>query len=305
MENLSEIAARIKALRGNQKQVEFAERLGVRQATVSSWESGQDAPTPLSCLLLGLLASASEREWFFKQAGDDLETMMVAADAIRKERAAAPLEGEIIRIPRVRKTATGMEDVGKPFPIAAERVPNSLSTDCLDVDETIANPMLAVGDLVIFDKSERASKFLSPFWEETLLVDVDMRRARLGSGGVPTAHIVGHARPVVCIGNLRCRRVGPPLEHMTGGGNVNYHGILVWHSEPQGKTMTLQLHTEIVIGRWQCRIPEGGTNRFDEAAAYRQALREMQCDEACQVLGRVIAWLPSPSKSGSNFEGER
>jgi hypothetical protein len=74
--------------------------------------------------------------------------------------------------------------------------------------------------------------------------------------------------------------------------NLVYHGTLVWHSEPQ-KTMTQQPHTEIVIGRWVCRLSEFG--HAGEAEAYKQALRQMEPEEACRILGRVIARVASPT----------
>jgi transcriptional regulator with XRE-family HTH domain len=296
---MKEMAKRITDLRESrgENQTEFGKAAGVTQPTVSSWESGDDTPTALSCLLLGLLASGAERKWFFKQIGPDLEAMMLAAEIILKERSAQPLDSEFIRIPCVRKTAQGMEETGHPFLISALDIPDPLSTDCLLVDEGVANPMLAVGDRVVFDKSQSGSKFLRPFWQEMLLIDVDPTRS--GTGYIPTAHVVGHGGQALCIGELRCKRAGPPLEHLRTGNNLLYHATLVWHSEPQ-KAMTQQPHTEIVIGKWQRRIPDlpfGGIEAF-EAEAYKDALRKMQPEEGCRILGYVIAWLPAARMKG-------
>lgn len=43
-------------------QAEFAERMGVRQATVSDWETGKQTPSPMARRLLDRIAGASEKE---------------------------------------------------------------------------------------------------------------------------------------------------------------------------------------------------------------------------------------------------
>ena len=42
----------IKAIRGKRSQAEFAKYLGVRQATVSEWETGKTKPSPMAIRLL-------------------------------------------------------------------------------------------------------------------------------------------------------------------------------------------------------------------------------------------------------------
>jgi DNA-binding transcriptional regulator YiaG len=44
----------------NQKQ--FAEWLGVRQATISEWESGTKSPSPMACRLMDLLKERHEAD---------------------------------------------------------------------------------------------------------------------------------------------------------------------------------------------------------------------------------------------------
>lgn len=43
-------------------QSEFAEWIGVRQATVSEWETGTKKPSPLACRLLTLLEEIHRKE---------------------------------------------------------------------------------------------------------------------------------------------------------------------------------------------------------------------------------------------------
>ncbi|MCK9357550.1 MAG: helix-turn-helix domain-containing protein [Dehalococcoidia bacterium] len=57
--------SRIRALRSHLglTQVELAERLGIRQQTVSEWETGQYEPRGTSVTLLRLVAERSEFEY--------------------------------------------------------------------------------------------------------------------------------------------------------------------------------------------------------------------------------------------------
>ncbi len=57
--------SRIRALRNHLglTQVELAERLGIRQQTVSEWETGQYEPRGTSVTLLRLVAERSEFEY--------------------------------------------------------------------------------------------------------------------------------------------------------------------------------------------------------------------------------------------------
>ena len=55
---------RIRTLRGemNMSQKEFAKRMGVRQATVSDWETGKQSPSPIARRLLDRLTAAANEE---------------------------------------------------------------------------------------------------------------------------------------------------------------------------------------------------------------------------------------------------
>jgi len=62
---------RIRALRGHLglTQEEMARRLGIRQQTVSEWETGQYEPRGTSVTLLGLVAERSSFEYGAEEDG--------------------------------------------------------------------------------------------------------------------------------------------------------------------------------------------------------------------------------------------
>lgn len=41
-------------------QEQFAERIGVRQATVADWETGRRKPSPMAVKFLGMIAAATK-----------------------------------------------------------------------------------------------------------------------------------------------------------------------------------------------------------------------------------------------------
>jgi transcriptional regulator with XRE-family HTH domain len=298
MGNLPEMAKRIKALRGTENQVAFAKRLGVSQPTVSAWESGEDTPTPLSCLLLGVLASGSEREWFFKSVGPDLQTVMAAADAILKGRTGAPAEGEILRIPYILETAQGSKDTGSVEPFSPKRVPNPLSTVCVQIDETIAHPMLASGDVIVLDISQNNAANLGPFWNKIILVDIGHRRwpSPSAPGGF---HVVGFDRPALCVGQLRLGGVGGTPVQLLSTRSLR-SAILAVFSDTEIEHGLF----EINIGVWRrpgMELHHPLMTRKDlppDAEVDEEARREMRLADGCRILGIVIGWFPSPSKSG-------
>jgi transcriptional regulator with XRE-family HTH domain len=299
MENLPEMATRIKALRGSKKQVEFAESLRVAQATVSSWESGQDTPAPLSCLLLGLLASGSERDWFFKNVGPDLETMMAAADAILKERSAPPLEGEIIRVSCVKKTAQGIEDTGALYPVAAKSVPNPGSTEAIVIDESAASLCVPSGSILLLDKSRNNLEgLLSPFRDG--IVALDREPSMVSSAMPPEAWSGGQAG--VLIGKLRFKHY-LSVNH-TVPGNVSYSHIWVVTVGSFGDYQTeWEPRDEAVcVGSW-APIRQGqvtgprGWNPPEKAVPFSEAemMSEMRLYRGYRILGICVGWFRPPA----------
>ena len=306
----------IERLRGARSQKDFADLIGLQQNSISAFELGKIEPSSETWAKIGNIAPYPDNIACWKRAGIDGDKMLSAAEGVWKERTAPPSASEGVRVPCVRlapqmteneaamsplafrkmiESPQRMESTGEMCLLPIVKVPNPLSTDCLEVDEATANPTLRLGDLVAFDKSQGASRVLRPFWDNLVLVDIDGRRS---AGSAPAAHVLGHGRAALCMGYLRCQRVGPPLEQLNIGSNLRYQATLVWHSEPAG--VTADKHTKIVIGEWRSRLADLSHRslRDFETKTRQQVLNEMECEKGCFVLGRVVAYYAAPSATG-------
>jgi transcriptional regulator with XRE-family HTH domain len=134
MGNKSELARRIKALRGEQSQAKFAKRLEVTQPMISSFEAGREEPTTDNLLALAALAGYPECFWFWERAGLNRQKLLAAAENIRNEQTkdlgSPTIKGQVILIPCVRKTSRGLEATGEHVPMPAVKVANPVSTYC-------------------------------------------------------------------------------------------------------------------------------------------------------------------------------
>jgi len=54
-------------------QVQFAERVDVKQASVSRWENGSGEPSVENYIRMGNLADDADCIWFWEQAGVDVK----------------------------------------------------------------------------------------------------------------------------------------------------------------------------------------------------------------------------------------
>lgn len=73
---LDPIAARIRRLRGSQKQEDFAAKIGLDQTTVSKWERGKARPTPEALTRLAAIAEGTDKLFFLEHAGLPKEYFM-------------------------------------------------------------------------------------------------------------------------------------------------------------------------------------------------------------------------------------
>jgi len=302
MKKTSESRKRIKRLRKvrGENQIAFAKALGVSQATVSSWELGRMLPSPGGYLLLGILASKSgpelddDAKWFFERA--DLETVLRASEKILRDRGLPPAEGEIWRVPCIQKGAKGTAELGCLLPMPAESVRNPGSSICLVVDETATSLMFRAGDRMVVDTSDNNAKDLSPFWDQIVLVDTDhMRDGSIGSA----VFSFGMSPPGLSMGRLRYKGLkpsGPSTPGLViGPSSLLFLAILspfddfetTWEPGDEG------FH----VGHWQpnlSKMPDSleGANAFI-VESHRQAPFKIRLEDACRVLGRVIAYFPA------------
>ena len=195
------VGDRIKVLREarGMSQVKFADLIGVTPPTISRWEAGEVIPPAEGCLRLGNLAPYPENLWFWQQAGIDPEMMLSTAGQILRERGAEPAPDEVVYVPRTSGTVQEGEEAGRPIPLPAEFVPNPLSIRCLVVDETLANSIFPVGDLILVDVSANNAEDLRPLWGQVVLVHLTRPKDLAG------LRMAGFWKEGLNIGRLRCR----------------------------------------------------------------------------------------------------
>jgi transcriptional regulator with XRE-family HTH domain len=165
------IAERVRDLRGDKTQADFAADLGVSQQQVSALEKGTDSPSADALVRLGNVSPYPDNVWFWKQAGLDSNKMVATAEQVLKDRGAAPTPGEIVRIPCSRKTVQREEPLDRFLQLPAESVPNLGSTRCLLIDETAASPSIPPDSLIVLDASQKDEKQLVSFWKQIVLVE--------------------------------------------------------------------------------------------------------------------------------------
>ena len=287
---MKEMAKWIQDLRisRSQNQTQFAETLQVTQPTVSSWESGEDTPSPEACVVLGVLASGRARKRFFEMAGSNLQAMMTAVEAIQKDRNAPPLKGEIHRIQCVRWTPRGMENIDRQLPLPAELVPNPLSTFGLVIDEAAANIRIQCGDVLVYDRSRNYAKDLTPFWMQVVLANIDFS----GPASIDPRKEFGG----LAVGRLECKlSTGSP--HALGFSQPWCAMLRVFNGSEKQEQVG---DKEIFLGTWSPPLPIEALKSGKEIAAFEekvreQALSKIRLNDVSQILGIIVAWFRSPT----------
>ncbi|MGD0128067.1 MAG: helix-turn-helix domain-containing protein [Terriglobia bacterium] len=188
MKRDAEVARRIRALRGEQTQAEFAKQLEVTQPMVSSWEAGRDLPSPEMYLRLintpGLTRSSDDFRFFFEQAGLTEEAILSAAAKIMGGRTGPAAEGEIIQVPRFRQTEQGRENMERPVPLPAEFIPNPSTAICLSVEKSSPGVASCPSGLIILDASVEGSDWREEFKGHVMLLDYSPKEVGPWSAGL-------------------------------------------------------------------------------------------------------------------------
>lgn len=279
MKKSSESAKRIKDLRDalGLKQVEFAGRLEVTQATISSWEAGDEdrAPSAEAYFRLAGLASYPENLWFLKQAGVDPQAVVSIADKILKERGAPPKAGEVIRVPRLCVAPEGKEEANPLLILPAEFTPSRESTKWFTLDKENASFPVKAGDIAVVDTSHAGAQdlVLSPFFNTVVLMEFGSESAH---EGLPRG---------LFLGQLLSRR-GPPA--------------FTWYAELAVLNERLEVH-RFTVGKWEGGGPvvcvDGAPTRTGwwKGSAEDFAPEAIRLYPGCEIVGLVIGWLAKPT----------
>lgn len=293
VEKISKVLEKV----GTQKKL--AEETRVTQQAASNWLSTSSASTPSaeSLIRLGLLAGPPDCFWFWQQAGVEDGEMLRVAQKIWNERGVPLSGGDAYRIKCFQKTAEGTKLLDDEFPVSVRPtclLPNPLSTVCLIIDETAANPSIPAGTHIILDESEKDIPGLHLYADRHILIE----------SSVPVRYQTIDRTFALKFGSLymgclrfRLHQCG---EDETGEYSITWVAVLDAAVDSFGWKPA---HEGIVIGQWTYSFgkppgdsPEGQKQqvRFQEQAR-RLALIHMRPNDMVKVLGEVRGcfWPPS------------
>lgn len=195
MARISKLKERIKKLQGKANQADFARILGVSQSRISDWYAGR-RHTAEMYLRLAKLAPYPDNLWFLGQAGMDEQEILSVAEALLKQRSAAPMEGEIFRAGRFGEISQRGEPVGPLVPLPKEFVPNPASTVCLVVDEHSRGQGMAPFGLYGLDTSVSGTVDIRAIRNEMIMIRFDPSRPQMFPSGLYAGTVRVHRQPV-------------------------------------------------------------------------------------------------------------
>lgn len=157
-------------------QIEFAEAVGVKQATLSRWESGDHKPTPDAFVRLATLAKDVEKLFFLEQSGLPKEyflggieenmppEMVVAAEMVVNRAMGAPdlmRKVEVVMVPQLSEAAAASHpqtvderDVQDVIPIPVDLLAKGTKPIAVRVADDSMEPELRDGWIAIIDISK-------------------------------------------------------------------------------------------------------------------------------------------------------
>lgn len=286
------VSERVRRLRGDMSQAEFAKVLQVTQPMVSAWEAGKEGETPSlgAYVRLGNLAEYPDNVWFWQQAGLEESRMLSAAEKVLEERGAALIVGETLPIRCFAKTAERTNLLDRPFLIPALFAPNRLSTVCLIIDESAATPRIPASTHIVLDESAKNAS-LSFFQNRVILTESSIP-VRYSKETRTFAKKFGG----LSMGRLQFKPSGPCQPNDDGIFAIGWGAILdaaepsiTWNPGNAGTA----------VGYWTYlpkSAPESDKHeaRFQEDAR-SQALSKLRLFDNIHLLGEVIAWFRPPS----------
>jgi transcriptional regulator with XRE-family HTH domain len=299
-------------------QVEFGKRLGVSQGTVSAWERDDKDRLPSADMYFRLATFASRPEdqvFFLQEAGLSGEIILSAAEKIFADRIAPPSEGEIFRVPIVRRTAKGNEETGEFLPVPAYLLSGRASAIALAVHEDFSRAnrfkghrMLPPGDIIVLDTSGAGTQKAAPFLDQIVVIDINWDHTRIGGrpyfGGSQERrnsamygrHVLHSDMPEgLFMGLLRCKR---PLRNEYMKEWTHWELALSWSEHFEGEENEAT-ESDLLLGQyfeaWDGENPTQEDVLAWHARMREHAFKEITFEPQCRLLGRVIAWLPSPA----------
>lgn len=177
-------------------QAQFAQKLSVSQTQISEWEKGtKERPSVEKLLEMARLASTGEsREWFWRKAGVDLESIKAHFGEEIRCRTDHWESGQFLRVPMVRELSVGSngELVGAgegALELPTKGLANPASLICL-MGSYQPPWILRDGSRIIVDRSETAlprllGSMVAVYFEKFPLLDESLYGGPLDSCPVP------------------------------------------------------------------------------------------------------------------------
>lgn len=325
MKSGSEIGERVKKLRTalGMNHEQFAERLRVARPRISEWEAGKGVPTAEAYLALGDVAAYPENLWFLEQAGMKSALILSIANELVKGR---------VPIPLAHKTPEGIEETQIVVPLPERFVPNPDSTVCLVVDEKSAGLVFAEGDVVVLEPAAEP-RDPQPYWDNLVLVEFTEPRRNSGwpeglfmgklrckryafadLSYYATVGPLSDSESTWAPGRSESVIIGawehapPPKEPVEGSERAKAEAEL-----PKIGAEYALIRKKYTQGSITVNTPElqAATRQLQEAEARiavalrqekqtakeeaeRQAPEELKVNDACKIIGRIVAWFPRP-----------
>lgn len=304
-------------------QAQFAQRLNVSSTQVSEWEKGtKERPSVEKLLEMARISPSEEsREWFWRKAGVDLESIK---DHFREEiqcRIDRWESGQFLRIPIVRglSVESNGELVGTGegiLELPAKGLPHPASIMCL-MGSYQPPWILRDGSRIIVDRSETAlprllGSMVAVYFEKFPLLDESLYGGPLRSNPVPDMFLkefldridpggVGSLepernrrwelwmaqakRPGFLVGRLDLEGVGVP----------SYH-----YRPPKRGGWQLVLTLQAPLYRFDEVIPLSDWQKRDDPEAIHPTTLPQLFPESVRIIGKVLmTWFSEDNGSSS------
>ena len=292
MDTNAEVAKRIKALRGEQTQAEFAKLLGVTQPMVSSWEAGRDVPSSEMYLRLanaaGRARSSDNCGFFLEQAGVQMDAILATAEEKLRERMGDQKqmedEGKVVL---VQAFAEGLPTSAQKLPqlsVEASQVAHKASTYYIKMDpppwpQDSQRRGFVPGETIVFD-TFRASPDVENFNGEEVLVRLERRKELPGGFFLGRLLFVGEGhgskkRHIVLAPSDRCEghfgELAPGSPSWPGGqlirlGRSHDYVQNAGHQSAARVDNWYEFSDDNILGRVIARFPAGSTEEWKRRA---------------------------------------
>jgi SOS-response transcriptional repressor LexA len=158
------LGERLRDLRGDRGQLQFAKILRVDQGNLARWEKGtRPIPIPAILRIAELAAPGGDRDYWLKHAGVDVSAVQSTVDVFKKT--FSYVEGDMVVVP----IRSGAIAAGQPLSVSEDEyegkialplseLPESRNYIAARVEGNSMAPRIMSGDIVVIDTRRRPPK---------------------------------------------------------------------------------------------------------------------------------------------------